>query len=99
MSKIVIPLADDFEDAEFSVPLGALCNANHRVVVVGREAGSVGEGKRHTGTPGEGAVGTQRGGVVEGKRHQVTPEIEAATDSADPADFDMVLIPGGYSPD
>jgi protease I len=29
----------------------------------------------------------------------VTAEIEAATDSADPADFDMVLIPGGYSPD
>ena len=77
MSKIAVPLAEDFEDVEFSVPLGKLCGANHEVVVVGGETGS----------------------VVEGKRHQVTVEIDAGADGASPEDFDMLLIPGGYSPD
>jgi protease I len=77
MSKIAVTLADDFEDVEYSVPLGRLCQANHVVVVIGEEAGK----------------------VVEGKRHKVTAAIDAAAGSADPSDFDMLLIPGGYSPD
>src|SRR5262245_55036010 len=77
MSKVAVPLADDFEDAEYSVPLGKLCEANHVVVVIGGKAGK----------------------VVEGKRHEVTGEIDAAAGTADPADFDMLPIPGGYSPD
>jgi protease I len=77
MSKIAVPLAEDFEDVEFSAPLGKLGGANHEVVVVGGETG----------------------GVVEGKRHQVTVEIDVGVDGASPDDFDMLLIPGGYSPD
>ena len=33
MSRIAVPLADDFEDVEFSVPLQRLRDANHEVVV------------------------------------------------------------------
>ena len=77
MSKVAVPLADGFEHAEYAVPLGTLCRANHVVVVIGTEVGK----------------------VVEGKRHEVMAEIDTAAGTADPADFDMLLIPGGYSPD
>jgi len=77
MSKIAVPLAEDFEDAEFSVPVERLCDANHEVVVIGAEAG----------------------GEVEGKRHRVIVGLDVAADTVDPSDFDMLLIPGGYSPD
>ena len=77
MSKIAVPLADDFEDDEFSIPVGRLAEAQHEVVVMGVEPGA----------------------EVEGKRHRVRVEIDAAAARIDPDDFDMLLIPGGYSPD
>jgi len=77
MSKIAVPLAGDFEDAEFSTPFVRLREADHEVVVIGSEAGS----------------------EVEGKRHRVKVGIDAAAEGEKPADFDMLLIPGGYSPD
>src|SRR5262249_53568743 len=77
MSRVAVPLADDFEDVEFSVPLQRLREANHEVVV----------------------IGSRTGATVEGKRHRVKATIDVAAESADPSDFDMLLIPGGYSPD
>jgi protease I len=77
MSKVAVPLASDFEDVEFSTPLARLREAHHEVVVIGGEAGS----------------------EVEGKRHRVKVRIDAAADGVKPGDFDMLLIPGGYSPD
>ena len=47
MSKIAVPLADDFEDTEFSVPLDRLLSEDHEIVVIGDRAGSEVEGKRH----------------------------------------------------
>src|SRR5215468_10565964 len=44
-------------------------------------------------------IGSRTGTTVEGKRHRVKATIDAAADSVDPSDFDMLLIPGGYSPD
>lgn len=46
MSKIAIPLADDFEDAEFDIPYTRLREAGHETVVVGKEAGAELTGKR-----------------------------------------------------
>ena len=43
-------------------------------------------------------IGSRTGTTVEGKRHRVKATIDAATESADPSDFDLLLIPGGYSP-
>jgi protease I len=77
MSKIAVPLAEDFEDDEFSVPVGKLVESRHEVLVVGAEPGA----------------------EVEGKQHRVRVEIDAAAARLDPSDFDMLLIPGGYSPD
>jgi protease I len=77
MSKIAVPLADDFEDTEFSVPLDRLVSEDHEIVVIGDEAGS----------------------EVEGKRHRVTAEVDMTAEGIDPLDFDMLLIPGGHSPD
>ena len=47
MSRIAVPLADDFEDVEFSVPLQRLREAQHEVVVIGSRTGTTVEGKRH----------------------------------------------------
>jgi protease I len=77
MARIVIPLADDFEDSEFSIPYGRLREAGHDVTVVGR-----GEGD-----------------VVEGKRGEATVPLDAAAAAVDPTSFDLLLIPGGWSPD
>jgi len=44
-------------------------------------------------------IGSRTGTTVEGKRHRVKATIDAATESADPSYFDLLLIPGGYSPD
>src|SRR6185369_15345725 len=76
MARIVIPLADDFEDSEYSIPYGRLREAGHDVTVVGR-----GEGE-----------------VVEGKRGEATVPVDAAAASVDAASFDLLLIPGGWSP-
>lgn len=45
MARIAIPLADDFEDSEFTVPRDRLTAAGHEVVVVGAEAGAIVTGK------------------------------------------------------
>ena len=77
MSRVAVPLADDFEDVEFSVPLRRLREASHEVVV----------------------IGSRTGATVEGKRRRVHATIDAAAGCAHPSDFDVLLIPGGYSPD
>jgi len=46
MAKIAIPLANDFEDSEFTVPCERLRAAGHEIVVVGTEAGATVRGKR-----------------------------------------------------
>ena len=44
-------------------------------------------------------VGRRAGQQVAGKKGRETVEIERAAADAHPADFDALLVPGGYSPD
>lgn len=44
-------------------------------------------------------VGQQVGETVEGKQQEATATIETTAQSLDPAEFDAMVIPGGYSPD
>jgi len=46
MARIAMPLAEGFEDSEFSVPYERLTDAGHDVVVIGNEGGAKVEGKR-----------------------------------------------------
>lgn len=46
MARIAIPLAQDFEDSEFSVPYSRLKEAGHALVVFGKQAGETVKGKR-----------------------------------------------------
>jgi protease I len=41
-----MPVAEDFEDSEFTVPFDRLKNAGHEVVVIGSKAGEIVIGKR-----------------------------------------------------
>jgi protease I len=77
MATIAVPLADEFEDAEFTVPRDRLAAAGHRVVTIGPQAGT----------------------TVRGKRGQAEVRIDAAAKDVDPSRFDLLLIPGGHSPD
>lgn len=43
--------------------------------------------------------GPEAGVTVHGKRGDVEAEVDAAASELDPDDFDMLLIPGGQSPD
>lgn len=47
MARIAVPLADDFEDVEFTQPNERLAAAGHEVVVVGARRGETVQGKRH----------------------------------------------------
>lgn len=44
-------------------------------------------------------IGTEAGKELTGKRGDVTTTTDATTTDVDPADFDALVIPGGYSPD
>lgn len=44
-------------------------------------------------------VGLKRGKVVKGKKQGTEVRIDESVDMVSPADFDALLIPGGYSPD
>jgi protease I len=44
-------------------------------------------------------VGSREAEEVTGKQGRVTYTIDCAVDQVDPADFDALVIPGGYSPD
>ncbi|MCW5890538.1 MAG: type 1 glutamine amidotransferase [bacterium] len=46
MARIVVPLAEDFEDAELTVPRDRLAAAGHTLTIVGRDAGETVRGKR-----------------------------------------------------
>jgi len=46
MARIAIPLADGFEDSEFSVPYERLKGAGHEIVVFGTRSGETVKGKR-----------------------------------------------------
>ena len=46
MARIAIPLADDFEDSEFTVTVDRLTNAGHEVLVFGTKAGEIVTGKQ-----------------------------------------------------
>lgn len=50
MARIAMPIARDFEDAEFTVPLERLRGAGHEVVVFGSKAGEEVTGKRGRAT-------------------------------------------------
>ena len=77
MARIAIPIGDDFEDSELTVPRELLRDAGHEIVTVGVEAGRTVAGKR-------------------GREHVL---VDARAADCDPAAFDAVVIPGGYSPD
>ena len=47
MARVAIPLAEDFEDSEFSVPCKRLEAAGHDVLVFGDKAQQAIQGKRH----------------------------------------------------
>jgi protease I len=55
MARIAAPLADEFEDSEFTVPCQKLEEAGHEIVVIGTRANSTVTGKR-----GESQVAVQR---------------------------------------
>lgn len=76
MARIALPLADDFEDSEYSIPYGRLREAGHDVTVIGHQ-----------------------GEIVEGKRGEATVPVDASAADLDAKTFDMLLIPGGWSPD
>lgn len=44
-------------------------------------------------------VGPEKGKIVIGKKEEAKIEVEVGIEEADPADYDALLIPGGYSPD
>ena len=44
-------------------------------------------------------IDVKLGAEVEGKRHRVRVEIDAAAARLDSDDFDVLLMPGGHSPD
>ncbi len=44
-------------------------------------------------------VGLKRGSTVYGKKHKTPVTIDRSVHEVTPADFDALLIPGGYSPD
>jgi len=44
-------------------------------------------------------IGRSKGETLEGKRGDVEAKTDQAIADVDPADFDALLIPGGYSPD
>lgn len=46
MANVVVPLAADFEDSEFTVPRDRLAAAGHTITVVGAEAGVTVRGKK-----------------------------------------------------
>ena len=46
MARVAMPLAQDFEDSEFTVPFDQLKNAGHEIVVVGSKSGEIVIGKR-----------------------------------------------------
>ena len=45
MARVAMPLAQDFEDSEFTVPFDRLKNAGHEIVVIGSKAGEIVTGK------------------------------------------------------
>ena len=47
MAKIVMPLAADFEDSEFTVPYEQLKKAGHQITLIGQKAGEMVKGKQH----------------------------------------------------
>lgn len=44
-------------------------------------------------------IGLKAGETVQGKKENTPVQIDKSIDSVSPADFDALLIPGGYSPD
>ena len=44
-------------------------------------------------------IGLEKGKTVQGKKGKESITIEVSAEDADPADFDALVIPGGYSPD
>ncbi len=44
-------------------------------------------------------IGYEEGETVVGKKEEAEVTIDVGIDSANPADYDALLIPGGYSPD
>ena len=44
-------------------------------------------------------IGPEKGQTLEGKQGEVKVDVELGIDQANPADFDALFIPGGYSPD
>lgn len=44
-------------------------------------------------------IGEKKGNQVTGKKEEVTVTIDEGIGEADPADFDALFIPGGFSPD
>ena len=45
------------------------------------------------------AVGTEKGKTAKGKQGDTEVTIDVAIDEANPAEFDALFIPGGFSPD
>jgi protease I len=77
MAKVAMPVGEDFEDSELTVPRARLAAAGHEIVMIGVESGR----------------------VIIGKHGRERVVIELSADECDPASFDAVVIPGGYSPD
>jgi protease I len=48
MARVAIPLAEDFEDSEFTVPFDRLKESGHEITVIGPKAGEVVTGKRRS---------------------------------------------------
>jgi protease I len=77
MGRVLVLVADDYEDSELRQPVDALRRAGHEVVVAGPEAGA----------------------ELRGKKGQDRVTADVGFGDIGPDGFDLLVIPGGYSPD
>src|SRR4030095_16803577 len=78
MAAIAMPVAEDFEDSEFTVPFDRFKNDGHEVTVIGRKAGEIVIGKRRQwrcdGAQGPPRCGSAHfGGVCNSRRLLARP--------------------------
>jgi len=92
--KVVVPLAEGFEEIEFVTIVDILRRAEVKVVTASldRRKGA-GEGTRKGRGEGEGEE--KEIGTVEGS-HKIRIVPDASIDEIDPDEFDAVVLPGGF---
>ena len=88
--KVVVPLAERFEEIEFVTIVDILRRAEVEVVTA-----SLGERNRDRAAGEGGTADEDEVGTVQGS-HGIRIVPDAVIDEIDPEDFDAVVLPGGY---